>query len=180
MRLKPDTGATLIEILVVISVMAIMFAIGLPAISTQIANAELHQGTREVVSVLRRVRAAAINQQAPHYVKLESNQLQVYRCVPNSDFTDCTWTAFENPVVLPNSVTINFSASDFPELPDTPAGGSIQNVPQGAVYFSPRGGYPSTGTPGEEYEINIDSVRNSTSRTVTVVRETGHIEIESP
>lgn len=178
-----DHGASLIEILVVISVMAIMFAFGLPSITQHIANAELHQGTRDVVGLLRRVRAASINQQAPYYVALGpasgSTQLQVWRCIPtDSTFTNCTWTEFETPLTLPKSVTLVWTDPDFPRLDDTPV--ALQTVPKGAVYFSPRGGYPSGGTPGEEYQITIDSSRSSTSKTVTIVRETGHIQIESP
>lgn len=177
---RKERGSTLIEILVVIAVMALMFAIALPAITQQIANAEVHQGTREVVGLLRRVRASAINQQAPHYVVLGLTELQVWRCQPNADFTDCTWAQFESPVTLPRSVNLLWEVPDFPAILDIPGTTSVQPVPEGAVFFSPRGGDPTAPTPGEEYEITIDSVRGSTSRRVTVVRETGHVEIESP
>lgn len=174
-----ERGTTIIELLVVIAIMGVLIGIAAPTVSTQVANAELNRGARDVVSLLRRVRAEAINEQVPRYVDLTlADRLQVFRCTPNSDFTNCTWAAQGSVVPLPGSARVTVSSGDFPALANTPVAG--QAVPAGSVYFGTRGGYPfASGASTTVYTLTITSIRIGSTRTVTVARNTGHVNLEN-
>ena len=178
-----ERGTTLIELMVVIGILGIMMAISVPAIAPQIGNAELNQGAREVVSVLRRARAQAVNEQVPRYVDLSvPNQLTVYRCAPNANFTDCTWTQDGNAITLPRSIRLSYASGQFPALANTPPGtATADSVPAGAIYFGTSGGYEYlSGTTGVSYTLTVSSTRRSTTRVLAIARNTGHVTLTVP
>ncbi|MGH2723134.1 MAG: pilus assembly FimT family protein [Actinomycetota bacterium] len=132
-RLAGQRGMSLIELMVVLSVVGVLIGIAAPTISTHVALQELRGGAREVVEVLRNARDSAMNEGTPRYVLfIPPRSYRVYR------FTGGQWAAITNQVPLGESVS--FAAVTFPQLDHVPVTGAT--VPLGAAYFDTRGRYP--------------------------------------
>lgn len=169
-----EKGSTLVELLVTMLVMALLMGIGVPMIVRNIADAHLRDGMREGISLLRRVRAEAINQYEPRYVEFhfatDPDQFRVFA------FRSGAWTQVET-VALPKGVDLVIpNATHFPALvPDVPPAEVPAEVPASSVFFGTRGGYPPPPDPSvvpPEYILRFQG-RFSFFRNVAVARSTG-------
>ena len=135
--LDDQRGFTLTELMVLITIFGILMAIAVPSINQQISSQQLRSSARELMSVLRNARSAAINEGVPRYVILRPGtpgSYQVYRFVGSS------WTPAHNEVRLKGKV--GFSETDVvvPAVSNAPVSGV--SVPADAIYFDTRGRYP--------------------------------------
>jgi prepilin-type N-terminal cleavage/methylation domain-containing protein len=136
-RLREERGMTLTELMVSLSVMAVLFALAVPTIQFQIARQELRGAAREVVETLRGTRDAAINEGVPRYVLFTPGDpatLRVYR------FNGTAWVPGRNAAPLDTSVTFTADDITFPAMSGVPVTGA--DVPADAAYFGTRGRYP--------------------------------------
>lgn len=136
-------GFTLIELMTTLSIFGILMAIAVPAIQNQIAREQLVASARELRSVLRNARSAAVNEGVPRYVVLRPGtpgRYQVYR------YAGSSWTPATNEVRLKGKVGFSDADITVPSVTDAPVSGAA--VPADAVYFDTRGRYPlgHTGT----------------------------------
>lgn len=153
-------------------IMAIILGIVAPAVAGQVNRANTNRAAREAISLLRRVRADAVNHYEPRYVKVETSvdpdEFRVFA------YRSGDWGQIETLVVAKGVTASIPSASDFPELANTPETG--KTVPSGAAYFSTRGGYPydtADPTPGN-YTIRVKG-RFTYFRDITVAVATGMV-----
>jgi Tfp pilus assembly protein FimT len=155
---------TLVEILVVTSVVGILFAIALPAVNTHIALQELRGATREVAEVLRNARSAAVDEGVPRYVVFTPPRAyQVWK------YEGGAWVAEERPYQLPSSVEfsdpeVTFTNVTLANEPETGA-----TVPDNAAYFDTRGAYPYHASLPSTYTLTL---RGGLDRTETLTLHT--------
>jgi prepilin-type N-terminal cleavage/methylation domain-containing protein len=164
-RWPDQRGMTLVEILVVVAVVAVLFAIALPAVSTHIARQELRGAAREVVEVLRNARSAAVDEGVPRYVVFTPPRIyQVWR------YEGGSWVEEERAHELPGSV--EFTTADV-TLSNAALGGepeaSADPVPNDAAYFDTRGAYPYHPSLPASYAITL---RGGSDRTETLTLHT--------
>ncbi len=136
-RLNDQRGFTLTELMVLITIFGILMAIAVPSINQQISSQQLRSSARELVSVLRDARSAAINEGIPRYVILRPGtpgSYQVYRYAGGS------WTPAHNEVRLKGKVGFTEADVTVPSVSGAPVSGA--SVPADAVYFDTRGRYP--------------------------------------
>ncbi len=146
------------ELMMTLTVVAILFAIAIPTIQFQIARQELSASAREVVEVLRGARDSAINEGVPRYVLFRPGSpgsYQVYR------FDGGAWTVDENEVTLEGRVNFNAADITLPAVADAPEAGA--SVPEDAAFFDTRGRYPF-GYSGS-YDITL---RGGLGRSITL------------
>jgi prepilin-type N-terminal cleavage/methylation domain-containing protein len=136
-RLRGERGMTMTELMVTLSVMAVLFGIAVPTIQFQIARQELRSAAREVVEVLRGTRDAALNEGVPRYVLFSEGDPPSYRVYR---FDGEEWVPDRNGVPFDASITFSEGDITTPALTDVPEAGA--SVPTTAVYFGTRGRYP--------------------------------------
>ncbi|MCM5679656.1 GspH/FimT family pseudopilin [Schlegelella sp. S2-27] len=94
MKSKPSAGFTLIEALVVISITAILVAIGVPSFQSFVAGRAVIGQVSEVASALRLARAEAIKRGAPVTVcRTEDPQAETPACAADGDWAT-GWVVF--------------------------------------------------------------------------------------
>jgi type IV pilus assembly protein PilA len=153
-RWTDQRGMTLIEIMVVVAVVAVLFAIALPAVNTHVALQELRGAVREVVEVLRDARSAAVDEGVPRYVVFtppRTYQVWTYEDQPAGG----TWVEDERAYELPGSVEfddadVTFSNATLADEPETGA-----TVPDNAAYFDTRGAYPYHSSLPSTYTLTL-------------------------
>jgi type II secretion system protein H len=163
--LKGQRGMTLVEILVVLAVVGVLFAIAAPSISNQVALQEMRNATAEIVDVLRDARSSAVDEGVPRYVLFDSpRSYQPWR------YDGTAWVAETAEQDL--SATVEFDPVNFKSYNDEPETGAT--VPSNAVYFDTRGGYPNTPGLAGSYSITL---RGGVGRveTITVHTSTGQV-----
>ena len=169
-RLWEQAGYSLVELMTVLGVVAILFAIAAPTISNHIALQNVRSAGQEVVTVLRESREAAINQGLPRIVRFNPADAtyQVFEYDPAAK----TWTARSQVTPLPGGVTFADDDVDFPPLASTPEAGAA--VPENAAYFDTRGRYPYQNTTVKSYEFVL---RGGLGKTITLMlhRRTGQV-----
>jgi prepilin-type N-terminal cleavage/methylation domain-containing protein len=175
MRRSQDQGGfTMIEMLMVLLVTGILMAIAVPSIQRHIARNDLRAAAREVASLLRSSRSAALNEQVPRYVLFTPPRtLREYRFDPVSG----QWQAERNDQPLEPSVSFTSAGVTFPSLTDTPATGvsvPAAGTPAGAkaAYFDTRGRWPS----GQSGPFTIQLTGGfGLTRSLTVYGQTGAV-----
>src|SRR5918996_322618 len=169
-RFRSPAGYSLVELMTVLGVVAILFAIAAPTISNHIALQNIRSAGPEGVTVLRETREAAINQGLPRYVYFDqaNETYQVFEYVPSTK----TWSARTAVSPLPGGVTFTDGDVDFPGLASTPEAGAA--VPENAAYFDTRGRYPYQNTTVKSYEFVL---RGGLGKTITLLlhRRTGQV-----
>ena len=163
--LRDQRGMTLVEILVVLAVVGILFAIAAPSINNQIALQEMRNATAEIVDVLRDARSSAVDEGVPRYVLFDPPRTyQPWR------YDGTAWVAETAEQDL--SATVEFDPVNFKSYNDEPETGAT--VPGNAVYFDTRGGYPNTPGLAANYSITL---RGEVGRveTITVHTSTGQV-----
>jgi prepilin-type N-terminal cleavage/methylation domain-containing protein len=150
-RLRDERGMTLVELLTVLSVVGILFAIAAPAIQNHIALQEMRSSARQVLDVLREARSAAVDEGAPRYVLFTPPRTyRVFR------YDGADWVAETQAEVLPTSISFSDADVTFPGLTDEPEVGAPA-VPANAAYFGTRGGYPDENDViAETYSLTIN------------------------
>src|ERR671919_2007341 len=120
-RFRSPAGYSLVELMTVLGVVAILFAIAAPTISNHIALQNIRSAGQEVVTVLRESREAAINQGLPRIVRFNPADAtyQVFEYDPVAK----TWMARSEVTPLPGGVTFADDDVDFPPLASTPEAG---------------------------------------------------------
>src|ERR671919_2850220 len=120
-RLWEQAGYSLVELMTVLGVVSILFAIAAPTISNHIALQNIRSAGQEVVTLLRETREAAINQGLPRIVRFNPADAtyQVFEYDPAAK----TWTARSEVTPLPGGVTFADDDVDFPPLASTPEAG---------------------------------------------------------
>jgi prepilin-type N-terminal cleavage/methylation domain-containing protein len=168
-RLSDQRGMSLVEMLTVLSIVGVLFAIAAPTISTQIAIQDLRGTTREILDVFRDARSSAVDEGAPRYVLfLPPRQYQVFR------YDGATWVAEGDVVTFANSVSFSDAEVTFPALTDVPETGAPA-VPDNAAYFGTRGGYP--GEDDDIADMYSVTIRGGAGRvdTLTLHTDTGQV-----
>ena len=166
LALRRQDGFTLIELMVALSVMAIIMAIAIPSIATYTAQQEIRGSAQQVVDVLRDARDAAMNEGQPRYVLFEPGTpggYEVWR------YDGSAWVK-EEEELLHQSVSFTSADVDFPLLQDRPQ--PLEIVPQNAAYFDTRGHYPS-GHPAS-YTLTLRGGMDRTE-TITLYTQTGQV-----
>jgi len=163
-RWTDQRGMTLVEIMVVVAVVAVLFAIALPAVSSHIALQEIRGAAREVVEVLRNARSSAVDEGVPRYVVFTPPRTyQVWK------YEEGTWVEEEAAQQLPGSV--EFSATDVTfsnaALAGEPEAGAP--IPNEAAYFDTRGAYPYDFSLPATYSVTL---HGGLGRTETLVLHT--------
>jgi type II secretion system protein H len=133
---RHEAGFTLIELMVSLSVMAVIMAIAIPTMTTHMALQEIRGSAQQVVDVLRDARDSAVNEGQPRYVRFfpgEPGSYEVRR------YDGDEWVV-EEQATLHESVSFSNADIDFPELSNRPETGA--QVPLNAAYFDTRGHYP--------------------------------------
>jgi prepilin-type N-terminal cleavage/methylation domain-containing protein len=167
-----EGGFTLIELMVAMSVMAIIMAIAIPSVATYMALQEIRGSAQEVVDVLRDARDSAVNEGAPRYVEFIPGDPGSYQ-VKWYDDASSDWIQ-ETPVV-PLHETVSFSNADvnFPLLVNRPETGEL--VPENAAYFDTRGHYPFGVA--STFSITLHGGMDR-SETITLHTQTGQVTWE--
>lgn len=152
------TGFTLLETIIVLTIITIVFAVSIPLFSRLAESAKLNTAARSVVSVLRTARGYAISQNTNYYVFFDSVSYYI------SD-TDDGINIIEKVYELPTGITF--------QIPIDFTGGAGGADGDGAC-FRPTG--------------ELDEVAQDTSivlqdaggelRTITVERTTGRVRID--
>jgi type II secretion system protein H len=167
-RLGPrdQDGFTLIELMVALSVMAIIMAIAIPTIATYTAQQELRGSAQEVVDVLRQARDAAVNEGEPRYVRFFAGDPGRYEV---RWYDGSNWVV-EEQSILHDSVSFTNSDITFPVVPNEPETGA--QVPQYAAYFDTRGRYPFGMA--ASYTLTLHGAMDQTE-TITLHTQTGQV-----
>jgi type II secretory pathway pseudopilin PulG len=156
---------SLVEILVVLAVVGILFAIAAPTIGNQIALQDMRNATHEIVDVLRDARSSAVDEGVPRYVLFDPpRSYQPWR------YDGTAWVAETAEQELP--ATVEVDPVNFKSYDDEPEAGA--SVPSNAVYFDTRGGYPYTPDLAASYTITL---RGGVGRveTITMYTSTGQV-----
>jgi type II secretion system protein H len=164
--LRRQGGFTLIELMVAMSVMAIIMAIAIPSVATYMAQQEIRGSAQQVVDVLREARDEAINEGEPRYVRFLPGDPGAYE-VRRYDGDD--WV-LEEQETLHDSVSFTGADVTFPVIPNEPETGEV--VPQHAAYFDTRGHYPF-GVQAE-YSLTLHGGMDRTE-TITLHTQTGQV-----
>jgi prepilin-type N-terminal cleavage/methylation domain-containing protein len=126
-----NRGFTLMEMIVTLGLLAIMAAIALPATSGWRKNAQYKQAAREVVSVLRRARSVAVQQ----------NQ----SCTVTIDLTNRKYALAGAETGFPKNITVEAKAA---------SGDTWQKNGSFSITFRPQ------GTSGETIFVRINGDDN--------------------
>ena len=116
---KPETGFSIIELIVVVGIIAIMAAVGLPAIGRYFRNYQIRNAAREVATELQTARTKAIMKNVNWGVLFVTLSNNTYRYVIEDDpATPATRTLnIMGPVrTLPGDVVFNNAGATDPSL----------------------------------------------------------------
>src|SRR5919106_6280927 len=102
-RFRSPAGYSLVELMTVLGVVAILFAIAAPTISNHIALQNIRSAGQEVVTILRETREAAINQGLPRIVVF--NHVDHTYQVKEYNPTTKRWDARTEVTSLPGGIT---------------------------------------------------------------------------
>ena len=91
-------GMTLMEVLVSISVLTILVAIGFPALMRTLPGLRLTDAARQVATELQQVRMKAIAQGIPHQISFSSGSYVLQRC-------NGACTSDSGNIALPDGIT---------------------------------------------------------------------------
>jgi type II secretory pathway pseudopilin PulG len=159
---------TLVELLVVLSVVAILFAIAAPTVSNHIALQHMRGSTQQIVDILRDARSSAIDEGVPRYVVFTPPRtVQAFR------YNGTAWVSDGEQFIFPS--TVQFDPVSFKAYDDEPEPGAA--VPGNAVYFDTRGVYPYTPDLPSSYTITL---RGSVERVETVIIHTSTGQVINP
>jgi type II secretory pathway pseudopilin PulG len=159
---------SLVEILTVLAVIGVLFAIAAPAINNHVALQEMRGSSRQLVDVLRDARASAVDEGTPRYVLFTPPRTyRVYH------YDGSAWVPETQAEVLPNTVSFSDAEVTFPALTDQPEAGAPA-VPENAAYFDTRGGYPFEEDLASSYSLTL---RGGVGRveTLTLHTNTGQV-----
>jgi prepilin-type N-terminal cleavage/methylation domain-containing protein len=172
-RLDDQRGMTLVELLVVLAVVSVLFAIAAPTISNHIALQHMRSSTQQVVDILRDARGSAVDEGQPRYVLFTPPRtIRMFR------YDGTTWVAETQPEVLPSSVSFTDGEVTFPALADEPeAGPPATPIPENAAYFDTRGAYPFSVGLEATYSVTL---RGGVGRVETLVVHTGTGQVTNP
>lgn len=151
----PDKGFTLLEIMIVVAILGIAAAIGIPNWVAGKPYRELKKAARDVYGELQRAKTRAVTTSRAHRVTFDesSRRFQVQEaenCTMVLDESSCAWRNADSIMrVLPNTVTLN----------GTPFGDRT-------VVFNPDGTaeqasqYPISArlrcSSGQQYSVNVE------------------------
>jgi prepilin-type N-terminal cleavage/methylation domain-containing protein len=161
---------TTLELLVVVAILAILAAFGMPALLSALERSRLEAGATELVGALRRAQALAVSQGGFFRVRFDNNR---YRIEQSSDGT--VWPAatdtmqtVPNPGVVTNWVDL---AAQYTGLTvGTPVDSAAPPHILPAVTYNSRGAFVNPGGPLLTLPANIP-VQNLSGATRTVVAE---------
>lgn len=179
MKTSP-AGFTLIELMITLSIVAIMMGIGAPALFSALPGIRVSGAARQILSDLRLARTTAVEKGTPVVVKFHVGATGTY--ILALDDGDDDYDA-SNPddellkeVPLADSYTnIEFSSAS-PDAPTSPADGvDLDSGIANAITFNPNG---SASEEGEIY-IRPAGKTDSTNRRIAIVPSTGNARIES-
>lgn len=159
---------TLVEMLTVLAVVGVLFAIAAPTISNHIALQHMRSSTRQVIDMMRDARSSAVDEGQPRYVLFTPPRtVRVFR------YDGTTWVAESQPEVFANTVSFTDAEVTFPGLTDQPEAGASP-IPENAAYFDSRGGYPSGAGLAAMYSVTL---RGGVGRveTLTLHTSTGQV-----
>ena len=155
---------TLVEVLTVLAVVGVLFAIAAPAINNHIALQEMRSSARQLLDVLRDARSSAVDEGMPRYVLFTPPRTyRVYH------YDGSGWVAETQAEVLPTTVSFTDAEVTFPQLTDQPETGAPA-VPENAAYFDTRGAYPFEADLPSSYSLTL---RGGVGRVETLTVHTG-------
>jgi type II secretion system protein H len=162
---RSDGGFTLIELMVAVSVMAVLMAIAIPSVANHMALQEIRASAQQVTDVLREARDTAINEGQPRYVLFDPSTVGYE--VRRYDGSD--WV-LEEEEPLHDSVSFTGEDVDFPALANRPEDGV--SVPENAAYFDTRGHYPFGSAPS--FTLTLHG-RMGKTEVITLYSQTGQV-----
>ncbi|OGP68370.1 MAG: hypothetical protein A2W27_11705 [Deltaproteobacteria bacterium RBG_16_44_11] len=148
MKLKKSNGFSLIEFLIVISLIAIITAIAVPQFTRYTQNNALQSAARELAGDIQIIRQRAMADSAAYTLQFLDN-------------TRYTYTLPPNPAVIKNVTTL----TDYPDITFG------QTFPGSVIIFQPRGTMAQWGT------ITLTNNRGSTVL-LTASPPIGRINVE--
>ncbi len=99
---KEEGGFTLLELLVVCTLITIMMAVSVPALRNSIFTDELKASTRKIIGIVKGVRERAIREQVPMLLKFDVEEGKISCGDGTKDEDDSTLSELD----LPSSVEI--------------------------------------------------------------------------
>ncbi len=174
---KKDSGFSMLELLLVMLVLVIIIATGLPQALTAVKGYRLHSDAAAVASQLNVARFRATSQYAPYSLTVDvtNNQFSMQRlCGPTLSSVDsnCTGSAYlPRSTTQPDSITLPLATQDSftttnpggTTYPGTITGGSASTT----FYFNTRGmpvdgsGNPVSNGGGVIYLTNTNNLTDA-------------------
>lgn len=149
-KIRANAGFTLVELMVVVAIMGIVMAFGVPAVRDLMANQRMKSASFDLVTTAMFARSEAIKRATPIYVAAPSGNLTSGWCVQLTSTTVC------NPSSPDMNVTMRVQKS---------ASGVTYRFFSGAAPIS----FNRAGRLGSQVKINIvDDELSTLRRCVTI------------
>ncbi len=156
-RMTNDRGITLVELMVIVTIIGIVSAMAFPSFTTAINRLRFKGAARDIVSTLRLARSNAIAQKQPFGVHFDQDAMTMTSFV---DIVNPTNAALESGDSV---LVVDTLPSDFVGL-GTDFGGSLVYRPNGTATSSGSVSFVSYGSDGGVNLCSV-SVLASTGRT---------------
>ncbi len=105
--LSSIAGFTMVEVLIVVSVIAVLSALSVPVYAQWLGNAEYRASARSVLYSLREARSKAIATNREHRVEFEPAQRKYRITRGNKSINSFSWDTVYGWTVLPDGVIMN-------------------------------------------------------------------------
>ena len=108
---QSDSGFSLVELIIVITIVAILSGFAVPSILELSRDMKFRQASREIVSTFRKAKDYAISKNVQHRVNFNASTRQYLIIQGNSLYRSTAWSPLGNAMMeLPIGVFINFSS----------------------------------------------------------------------
>ena len=104
----PDSGFTLLEIIIVIALIAVLAAISVPSFISWSKNLNYRQASKQITSMLREARTQAISTNLQYMVVIEpqNNCYEIYKGTLSYNTPPASFTTLVQQVTAPSNVII--------------------------------------------------------------------------